>query len=471
MGRKFKKRLVEKVEIIDLGDRGKGIAKDPSGQVIFVEEKVAPGDIVDILVYKKRKGSLLGTVTEIHEFSKNRVEPFCQHFGSCGGCKFQHISYEEQLAYKQRVVANALLRIGKIEIQDFQPILGVQKSTYYRNKLEFSFSNKKWLSREQLNDSEISNTENVLGFHGPGTWDKVVDIEHCYLQEAPSNDLRNAAREIAKEQNLSFHDARAHEGFLRNMVVRLATTGEMMMIVSFHEYDKTKIDNFLNALLEKIPQLTSVFYCINDKLNDSLADREMIHFFGKKWMEEKLGEVKFKIGPKSFFQTNSYQTTGLYDTVKDFAELSGKENVYDLYTGLGSIGLYLAEQCKQVVGIEEVEAAIQDAKENARFNDIENAVFYAGDVKDILTTNFSKKHGKPDVVITDPPRNGMHKQVVEMLLELAAPKIVYVSCKPSTQARDLNILKEKYDVVKVRPVDMFPHTHHIETVALLKLRM
>ena len=469
MGRRFKRKMIEGLTVTGIADKGKGVCRDETGKVIFVED-VAPGDVVDVLIYKKRKSYLLGTVKNFQKYSEDRAEPFCEHFGTCGGCKFQHIPYQKQIEYKQELVDNALRRIGKVEVREFRDILPCAEPAFYRNKLEFTFSNKRWLTYEELN-SDISNVENVLGFHRAGAFDKILNINKCHLQPEPSNQLRNSMKSIAIEQGLTFYDVRKNVGFLRNTIVRTSTTEETMLIVSFGGNDKEKIDTFLNAVLEKNKTLTSVFYTINKKVNDSWGDLVMVHFFGKKTIEEYLGKVKFEIGPKSFFQTNTKQAVKLFDVVKEFAGLSGEENVYDLYTGLGSIGLYLAENCKQIVGIEEIEAAIEDAKENAKRNNIENAVFYAGDVKNILTTEFSEKHGKPDVVITDPPRVGMHQKVVDMLLELEAPKIVYVSCKPSTQARDLNLLKEKYEVLKVQPVDMFPQTHHIETVALLELRV
>ena len=410
-----------------------------------------------------------GVVQEFHKYSEDRVEPFCEHFGTCGGCRWQHISYEAQIRHKQSVVENAMARIGKVEIKDFMPILPAKKTAYYRNKLEFSFSNKRWLNKEELNSS-VSNKENVLGFHRAGAFDKIVNITHCWLQGGLSNDLRNYMRELGIKHRLSFYDARENKGFLRNFIIRVTEIGEVLLIVSFKENDQQKITKYLDAIIERFPEITSLYYCINSKVNDYMLDLEMINYHGKNHIEELLGHVRFKIGPKSFFQTNSGQAKELYNVVKDFAELSGAENVYDLYSGIGSIALYLAKDCKQVVGIEEIEAAIHDAEENAKLNGIENAVFYVGDVKDILTTTFAEKHGKPDILITDPPRAGMHSKVVFMLLELEAPRIIYVSCNPATQARDLELLSEKYEVLKMRPVDMFPQTHHIETVALLQLK-
>lgn len=466
--RKNKKFVVPEIEFTGMADRGKSVGRDAEGRVVFAED-VAPGDIADILVLKKKKGFLMGIPTQFHKYSEDRVEPFCEHFGVCGGCRWQHITYQSQLRHKEKMVLNNFQRIGKVKIHEFLPILGAEKTTYYRNKLEFTFSNKRWLTKEELN-TDISNVEDVLGYHRPGAFDKILNINHCWLQGDPSNEFRNTIKTIAIEQGLSFFDARENEGFMRNVVIRLTDIGELLVIFSFHENDQKKIKLFLDTVLEKIPQITTLFYVINTKVNDFILDLDFVKYFGKGFIEEQLGHVKFRIGPKSFFQTNTSQAKRLYDIVVDFADLKGTENVYDLYTGIGSIALYLAQSCRQVVGIEEIVEAIDDAHINAGLNDIKNAVFYAGDVKDILTTAFAEKHGKPDLLITDPPRAGMHIKVIEMLLDLEAPRMVYVSCNPATQARDLNALSEKYDVIKVQPVDMFPHTHHIENVALLQLR-
>ena len=468
MARKKKNFVVPQVAFTGIADKGKSVGRDEQGRVIFVEN-VAPGDVADVLVLKKRSGYMEGIPKQFHKYSEDRVEPFCEHFGVCGGCKWQHITYEAQVKHKESIVVDALQRIGKVNIQEFLPIIPAKESVYYRNKLEFTFSNKRWLTKEEIN-TDISNLENVLGFHRPGAFDKIVDIKHCWLQGDPSNEIRNTIKAIALEQGLTFYDARAIEGFLRHILIRVTTLGETLLIVSVFEDDPDRLFPFLDAILEKFPNLTALFYCINSKVNDYILDLEMISYKGKGFIEEKLRNIRFKIGPKSFFQTNTKQAETLYDVVVDFAGFKGHENVYDLYTGIGSIALYVAKYCKQVVGIEEVEAAIQDAHANAALNDIQNTVFYAGDVKNILTTTFAEQHGKPDILITDPPRAGMHPKVVEMLLELQAPKMVYVSCNPATQARDLNLLSEKYDVLKVRPVDMFPHTHHIENVALLALK-
>ena len=468
MGRNRKPELVPKVAFTGIAEKGKSVGRDEAGRVIFAEGPV-PGDVADVLVIKKKKGFMAGVPQHYHHYSEDRVAPFCQHYDRCGGCQWQHLSYEAQAFHKQKVVEDALLRIGKLEIEEMLPIIPAAHTQYYRNKLEFSFSNRRWLTREEL-QSDTSNLEDVLGFHRAGAFDKVIDIEHCWLQAEPSNELRNGIKRIAIAQGLSFHDARQRTGLLRQVMFRLATTGEILVLFSFFEDKPKAFTPFLDAILQEFPQITSLYYCINAKLNDYMFDQEMIHYRGKAYVEEQLGHLRFKIGPKSFFQTNTFQGKELYDVAADFAGLQGRENVYDLYTGIGSIALYLAHRCRQVVGIEEIPEAIEDAEKNAVLNQIDNAVFYAGDVKAILTAAFAAQHGKPDLLVTDPPRAGMHPQVVSMLLQLAAPRIVYVSCNPATQARDLQLLSEKYRLLKSRPVDMFPHTHHIENVALLELR-
>jgi 23S rRNA (uracil1939-C5)-methyltransferase len=459
--------IVEKVFIKGLADKGRGVGRTDAGQVIFVD-MTTPGDLVDVHVLKK-KDFLEGVPVHFHERSTERTEPFCEHFGICGGCKLQHIQYPVQLRLKEQIVRDAFQRIGKIEVQDFQPIVGAVKHTYYRNKIEFAFSNKRWLTLEEM-ESGISNRENVLGFHRAGAFDKLVHINHCYLQDDPSNAIRNTIFKIATDQNLSFFDIKEQHGFLRQMMMRITTTGDILLIIGFYFEDKPARTAFLDEIVKAFPQITSLQYCINPKGNDSFYGLSIVPYYGKSYIEENLGKVKFRIGPHSFFQTSTKQAEKLFDTVVDFAEFDGTENVYDLYTGLGSIALYVADKCKHVVGIEEIPEAITDAIDNAQRNEITNTTFYAGDVKNILTDDFARKHGKPDILITDPPRAGMHEKVVEMLLKLEAPKVIYVSCNPATQARDLNLLSAKYEVVKVRPVDMFPYTHHIENVALLRLK-
>lgn len=469
MRKKDKKPIIiPEVPITGMADKGRGVGRTDGNHVLFVEH-VAPGDVVDVRVVKKKQGFMDGYAVHYHELSPDRVTPFCSHFYVCGGCRWQHLSYEGQVKHKELVVRDALQRIAKVTPGEFLPIVPCAETTYYRNKLEYAFSNKRWITKEEMEQGQ-SNLEDVLGFHRPGAFDKIVDIKHCYLQADPSNELRLLVKDLAAGQGLEFYDLRANKGFMRHIMIRLTSIGELMLIVSFFENDQEKITRLLDAVVAQMPSLTSVFYCINPKMNDYVGDLEMVCYHGKPFIEERLGHVRFKVGPKSFFQTNSKQAKVLYDLVVDFAGLSGSENVYDLYTGVGSIALYVANYCRQVVGIEEVPEAIVDAGENARMNGTDNCIFYAGDVRNILTAEFAEKHGKPDLVITDPPRAGMHADVVKMFLELEAPKIVYVSCNPATQARDLALLDEKYDLVKIQPVDMFPHTHHVETVALLALR-
>jgi 23S rRNA (uracil1939-C5)-methyltransferase len=471
MQENFKKKrakVIEKVVITGIADKGKAVGRDAEGMIVFVES-AAPGDVVDVKIHKEKSGYSEGVTIKIHEYSPERTTPFCQHYYLCGGCRWQHITYEAQLRHKQLQVESTFKHLAKVEVGEWLPILGCNEHTFYRNKLEYTFSNKRWLTHDEVN-TQISNLENVLGFHRPGAFDKILNVDKCWLQADPSNDIRNGIKRIAIEQKLSFYDMKTHAGFMRHLFIRLTTLGEIMVIVSVKRDDKERISRLLDAIIAEFPQITSLMYCVNGKMNDFILDLPIITYTGKDFIEEMLGDVRFRIGPKSFFQTNTKQAERLFDTVAEFCDFKVGENVYDLYTGIGSIGLYLAKKVGHVVGIEEIGPAIEDAKENAERNGLTNTTFYAGDVKDILTTEFAEKHGKPDVLITDPPRVGMHEKVVRMLLELEAPKIVYVSCNPATQARDLMLLHEKYDVVKVRPVDMFPHTHHVENVALLVLR-
>ena len=460
--------IIPEVPIHGIADRGKGVGRTSAGLTVFVEGAV-PGDVVDVYVQKKKGNFAEGLTDRIVTPSPDRIAAFCQHFSVCGGCKWQNLDYEAQLRHKQQVVEDALLRIGKVEISEILPIVGASETTYYRNKLEFGFANRRWLTKDEMGNDNIDATH-ALGFHRAGFFDKIIDIEHCWLQPEPSNALRNTCRAIAMEQELEFYDMRHHTGFLRNLMVRITSIGEAMLLVSFAKNDKKAISRYLDAVLAQFPTLPTLLFCFNTKMNDSMFDLEMRTYFGKGFVIEVLGDLRFKIGPKSFFQTNSRQGKQLYDITAAFAGLTGTENVYDLYTGTGSIALYLARQCRQVVGIEEVPEAIGDAAENMRLNDIQNAIFYAGDVKNVLSPEFAALHGRPDVVITDPPRAGMHEKAVRFLLDLAAPRMVYVSCNPATQARDLLLLSEKYAVLKSQAVDMFPHTHHIENVALLELR-
>lgn len=468
MGRKQKKRMVYDVPVVDVADRGKSVAKDDDGKVYFIDGAV-PGDVVDLLVIKKRKSHFKGVIKEYKKYSEQRVEAKCQHFGVCGGCKWQHFDYSAQLDYKHNTVLNAATRIGKIQEEVIRPIKGSEQIFHYRNKVEYSFSSKRWLTEEEVKSDEKIQQSPAFGFHRPGAWDKIVDIQECLLQDPLTDKIRNGLRDYTMLHNISYYDPREHVGMMRNVVVRNTVKGEWMVIVSFGEGDMKVIEGVMQHLKENHPEITSLNYVINKKLNDTILDQEIICYYGKPYIIEYLGDIKYKIGQKSFFQTNTNQAKVLFDIVADYAGLTGNENVYDLYTGLGSIALYVSRSVKHVVGIEEVPAAIEDAKINAELNDIKNTTFYAGDVKDILTDSFANVHGSPDVIITDPPRAGMHKDVVEMLLKIAAPRIVYVSCNPATQARDIELLSAKYKTVSMQPVDMFPHTHHIENVALLEL--
>lgn len=468
MARSRKPIFLTEIKLTGIADKGQCVGRTPEGQVVFVENAV-PGDVVDVQVYKRKDGYYLARPTHFHSYSPDRTDPFCKHFGVCGGCKWQYLSYEAQLRHKHDIVVNALQRIGKVAVDEILPILGADPVTHYRNKLEFAFSNRRWLTAEEM-EAGVAKEEDVLGFHRPGAFDKVLDIEECWLQEDPSNKLRNGCKAIAMEQGLSFYDIKTHEGLLRNITLRITTLGQTMLLVSFGEEKPKRIQTYLQTIKDRFPEITTLCYCINTKGNDTIYGLDIHTFSGPGYVEEQLGHVKFRIGPQSFFQTNTRQAEKLYALVARFAALQGTENVYDLYTGIGSIALYVAQHCRQVVGIEEIAAAIDDAHDNARLNGIDNAVFYAGDVKNILTAEFAEKHGRPDLLITDPPRAGMHPDVVQMLLQLEAPRMVYVSCNPATQARDLQLLSEKYSVVKVQPVDMFPHTHHIESVALLELK-
>ena len=469
MGRRRKPRLLENVTITGIADRGKAVGRSPEGEVVFVDGAV-PGDVIDALVLRKKKGVAQGIVKATHFLSKERAVPFCKHFDDCGGCKWQNLSYEAQLQHKWTNVHSAITRIAKLDGEIVEPILGSVDQRYYRNKLEFSFCDKRYIPQVEIDSLGDIPQRPALGFHIAGAWDKVLDIDECHLQNDLSNDIRNFIKDFAIQNQLSFYNPRLHQGFMRNIIIRNTTTGDWMVIVVVSKRDQKKIDKLMHALMEQFPFITSLNYVVNDKLNDVIYDLDVVTYYGNAYIIETLKEVKYKIGPKSFFQTNSYQAERLFDTVVEFGEFQNTDNVYDLYTGIGSIALYVAHKVKHVTGIEEVEAAIIDAKENAILNQLANTTFYAGDVKDILTVDFSEQHGSPDVVITDPPRAGMHAEVIETLLQLEAPRIIYISCNPSTQARDLLLLSDKYEVTRVRPVDMFPQTHHIESVALLKFK-
>jgi len=467
MGRK-KKKTIENLKVHGIADRGKAVARTEEGQVVFLDHAV-PGDIVDALILRKKKGFMQGVVTKMHKASTDRIKPRCTHFEDCGGCKWQDMTYDKQVYHKELQVKAAISKIARIQDPDIVlPIIGSKKTFYYRNKMEYSFSNARWLSKAEAESDETFEQMNALGFHPPGFYSKVVDITTCFLQDDQGNEIRNAIRAYGLEHNLSFYDSRAQKGFLRNFILRNTSTSEWMLIMIFGDNQPEEIEKMMNFLVERFPFLKSVFYIINLKKNDSIFDQEPIHFYGEEVIYEVLGELKYKISPKSFFQTNSEQAKVLYDKIVEFADLQSDDHVYDLYTGLGSIALYVAKYCKTVLGIEEIPVAIEDAKFNMKLNEVSNASFYTGDVKDILTPEFIEQHPKPDVIITDPPRAGMHADVINTLLKLEPKRIVYVSCNPATQARDIALLSEQFQVIKVQPVDMFPHTHHVESIAVLE---
>jgi 23S rRNA (uracil1939-C5)-methyltransferase len=461
-------KIFEDVHIIDIAEEGKGVGKTDDF-VLFVD-KAIPGDIADVLVYKSKKNFGEGKILNLKKPSDYRVEAFCEHFGTCGGCKWQHMTYAAQLKFKQKSVSDALSRIAKIDVQGMLPIIASPEDRYYRNKLEFTFSNKRWLMDGEARPEQPVNMD-ALGFHIPGRFDKILDVHHCYLQADPSNAIRNSVDEFAKRNGYSYYDLKAHTGALRNLIIRTSSTGELMVIVVFAYATEEEITSLMNFVGDTFPQITSLLYILNKKKNDTIFDQEVIAFRGPEFIHEMMEGIKFRIGAKSFYQTNSEQAYKLYQITRDFAGLTGDELVYDLYTGAGTIANFIAGQVREVVGVEYVPSAIEDAKINSQINNITNTKFYAGDMKDVLMPEFIAEHGKPDVIITDPPRAGMHPDVVARLMEIQAPKIVYVSCNAATQARDLLVLKEKYDTMKIQPVDMFPHTRHVENVILLELRL
>jgi 23S rRNA (uracil1939-C5)-methyltransferase len=468
MRRKKRNIVLEKVLVEDYAAEGRSLAR-VNGKVVFIE-RVVPGDVVDIKLFKSKKDWAEGWPLLYHSFSKDRVQPFCSHFGVCGGCQWQMLPYEKQLFYKQKQVQDNLQRIGKILLPELMPIIGADETTLYRNKLEYTFGNRRFLLPNELSNPEITPQQDVAGFHAPGIFDKVVDIDACYLQAEPSNAFRKAVKNFAKENNFEFYDIYQHRGFIRTMQVRLCTTGEVMLNVVFGREDEEKRKLLLDYLLKLFPSITTLLYTINTKKNDSLNDLEPIAYHGKGFITERLEDFNFRIGPKSFFQTNTKQAEKLYKVAREFAELTQNEIVYDLYCGTGSIGIFVSKGAKKIIGVDIIAEAIGDAKQNAELNNLSNAEFYAGDVIDVCNDDFFSVHGKPDVIITDPPRAGMHEKLVRKILDMAAPVVVYVSCNPATQGRDLNLLGEKYEVTKIQPLDMFPHTHHIENVVQLKLK-
>jgi 23S rRNA (uracil1939-C5)-methyltransferase len=460
--------LLEKVTITDIGAEGNALAR-VDNLVVFVPMLI-PGDVVDIKVIKKRKKYLEGRVTKFHEYSPDRIKPRCIHFGVCGGCKWQHLPYKLQLHYKEKQVKDNLTRIGKTELPVINPIIGSEEIYMYRNKLEYTFSHKRWLTKEEVISDTKFEKEDALGFHIPGLFDKVLDIKECHLQPDPSNSIRNAVRQYAHDKDLQFFDLREQKGFLRNIVIRNSLEGNVMVIVVFFHEDVEQRTGLLDFLASQFPQITSLMYVINSKRNDSLNDQIPVLYKGEDHLFEEMDGLKFRIGPKSFYQTNTRQALVLYRVAREFAELSGNEVVYDLYTGTGTIANFISAYAKRVIGIEYVDEAVQDAKINSEINNLHNTSFIAGDMKDILTESFFTLYGKPDVIITDPPRAGMHEEVIKIIAGAAADRIVYISCNPSTQSRDIQLLSNNYYVAAVQPVDMFPHTHHVENVVLLRRR-
>lgn len=461
--------VLEKVLITGIAAEGKAIARH-GDLVIFVPFAV-PGDVADIQLTRKKNSYAEGKAVHFHEYSPQRTDAFCEHYGVCGGCKWQILPYPEQIRYKQQQVVDNLTRIGKIELPEISPILGSEKTRFYRNKLEFTFSNKSWLTEEEIRSGALIENRNVLGFHIPGMFDKVLDIRKCWLQSDISNQIRNEIKAFALQNGYTFFDLRNQCGLLRNIIIRTSSTGEVMLIAVFFEDDKDKRDTLLTHIAGTFPAITSLLYIINEKANDTVTDQTVHVFKGNDFICEEMENLKFKIGPKSFYQTNSEQACKLYRIVRDFAGLTGNESVYDLYTGTGTIANFIARQARQVIGVEYVPEAIEDARINSAINGIDNTLFFAGDMKDILNAEFIRTYGRPDVLITDPPRVGMHNGVIETILSAEPRKIVYVSCNPATQARDLNLLGRKYRVGKVQPVDMFPHTHHVENVVLLERKL
>jgi 23S rRNA (uracil1939-C5)-methyltransferase len=462
-----KNKLFESVQIFDIGSKGQTIAKSDEGIVLMVKNGV-PGDIVDIKTYRKKKNYFLGNIVNYQSYSKYRVNPKCEHFGLCGGCKLQNISYDYQTKLKENKIKHSFNKIFKNV--NINPILKCKDKFNYRNKLEFSFTDNKWLTNDEIKKNNDIDRRGI-GFHKAGMWDKIVDIKQCHLQEEPSNKIRIALKEFAKNNNISFYNSRLKKGLLRTVTIRSSSLNQFMVLVQFFENNEKDISLVMNFLKDSSKEIYSLLYCINNKENDSIYDREIILYEGKNYIEEKIKDLIFKIYPKSFFQTNIDQTIILYKIVEKFADLNGSEIVYDLYSGLGTISQFLAKKAKKVIGIESIEEAVNSAKESAIVNNINNVKFQTGDMKTIFTSNFIKKHGNPDIIITDPPRDGMHKDVIKEILKLKTKTIVYVSCNPATQLRDLEKLKEKYAILKVQPVDMFPHTDHVENVVLLKHKL
>ena len=462
-----KNKLFESLEILDIGSKGQSIAKSKNGIVLMVKNGV-PGDIVDIKTYRKKKNYFLGNIVNYRSYSKHRIEPKCAHFGLCGGCKLQNVSYDFQTKLKENKIKHSLNKL--FQNINIEPILKCKNQFNYRNKLEFSFTDNKWLTSDEIKNSDQKIDRRGIGFHKSGMWDKIVDIEKCYLQKNPSNKIRLELKEFAKKNNISFYNARLRKGLLRSITIRNSSLNQFMVLIQFFEDNKKDIELIMSFLNESFKEIHSLLYVINNKQNDSIYDRELFLYSGKKYIEEKIDDLIFKIYPKSFFQTNINQTKKLYQKIYEFSELTGNEIVYDLYSGLGTITQFIAKDAKKVIGIESVEEAVISARNSAKENNITNVDFELGDMKKIFSSEFISRHGSCDLIITDPPRDGMHKDVIKEILKLKTPKIVYVSCNPSTQCRDLELLKDNYNITKVQPVDMFPHTDHVENIVLLKLK-
>ncbi len=454
--------------IIDIADQGKAVGKADDA-VVFVQGLV-PGDIANVKVIRKRKNYMEGILIDLIRESDSRNQPFCQHFGVCGGCKWQNLSYDKQLYFKQKQVADNLQRIGQVEIPEIEPVIGSKKQQYYRNKLEYTFSNTRWLSDAEVRSENQFSDRRALGFHIAGKFDRILDIETCYLQNDLSNLIRNEVRAFTLSNNYSYYDQRQNQGLLRNLIIRNTEYGEWMVMLVFQYNEKNLIEKLLKHIESKFPELTSLLYVINPKVNDTIHDLDVLFFSGRDFVYEKLDDLKFKIGPKSFFQTNTFQALELYRKALHFAELNGTEIIYDLYTGTGTIANFVASHCKKVIGLDYIEEAIQDAYFNSELNGITNTGFFTGDIKDLLNEDFIKQNGMPDVIITDPPRAGMHNDVVQSILNIQPGRIVYISCNPATQSRDIKLLSIKYKLTAIQPVDMFPHTHHVENIVRLDLK-
>jgi 23S rRNA (uracil1939-C5)-methyltransferase len=466
MGKKTPNKIFENLEIIDAGAKGKAVAKAPDGKIVFVSNAV-PGDVVTIETTKQRSGYYEGKVIAILKESERRTEPICQHFEWCGGCKWQNMQYSSQIFFKEKEVIQNLIRLGHLELPQTLPIVGCKHAYYYRNKMEFSFASKRWLTPAEIKKEDSIEAYPACGFHISGMWDKVLDIENCHLQAEPSNAIRNFIKDFAIQNNIPFFNPRGKDGLLRTLMIRMTSTGELMVLIQFFKPDHQHIKLLMQAVSEQFPDITSLLYVINTKENDTIYDQKVIVYKGKEFILEQMEGLQFKINAKSFYQTNSLQAFELYKITRDFADLQGNELVFDLYTGTGTIAQFIAKKARKVVGIESVPEAIADAKINAKLNKIDNVEFLVGDMKNVFNDDFLSLHGQPDVIITDPPRDGMHALVVEQILKIAPEKVVYVSCNSATQARDLALMKDQYKIIKVQPVDMFPQTHHVENVVLL----